>query len=630
MMTRAKIVTVFCATTLLAALAAAPASAAPALDLQMSRITVPVTHSDERLAYQLEVSNTGSAVPNSGDVLSCNGTPAEGIHWFGANPAPSFEYQWLRDGKAVGGAGGPWPASPAVPTYTLTAADEGKSIQCMVTGTSDPDGAGTKYAPIGSAIVSSPPVLVAPVPSPVPPSGTRQPEVSGSVIAATPSGFASTKAGSNVLGDVITTKGTGTLTAGSKLVTGVSTAMGTFSEGQGGQTITGEGVPAPATGTGTAQFGSNVITGVVTSTGTFTVGEKIRVKTPTQNFTNIALTITAVGSSTLELSSAISGGPPGESLAVSLYAYTTITSVGPSTLELSAPATLSGPRELSAGASPFYDGQAVSGPGIPAVTATGSGNLSAATGTGNTTAGKNVITGVTTSSGAFAVGQSIELDQGDFTITALSPGTISLNFALSKSQTGVNLRAASRKVTGLSTSTGKFSTGQLLAGPGITPGTRIAKVLSATELELSAPPSQAGAGVGITAKAAVVNVEGLNVELSDAATATQSNVEINGTSEMTCIAPSGWTGTAITWSFQWLRNGKAIEGANTATYTPTKADTEPASLIQCEAIAKDAAGSQVAVLSEVRASWPDAPAPYLDPIRGGFPRSRCPTKRPVR
>ena len=115
MMTRAKTFTVLCATALLAALAAAPAGAAPVLDLQMSRITVPVTHSDERLAYQLEVSNTGSAVPNSGDVLRCNGTPAEGVKWFGANPAPSFEYQWLRDGKAIEGAGGPWPVPPLSP-----------------------------------------------------------------------------------------------------------------------------------------------------------------------------------------------------------------------------------------------------------------------------------------------------------------------------------------------------------------------------------------------------------------------------------------------------------------------------------------------------------------------------------
>ena len=226
-----------------------------------------------------------------------------------------------------------------------------------------------------------------------------------------------------MLSNVVTTKGTGTLTVGSKLVTGMSIATGTFVAGQ---AITGEGVPAPATGTGTAQLGSNVITGVATSTGTFMVGEEIRVKTPTQNFTSgTPPTITAVGPGTLELSSAVSGSPAGESLAVSLYAYTAITAVGPSTLELSAPATLAGPRELSAGASPFFAGQAVSGPGIPAIAATGSGNLSAATGTGNTTAGSKVVTGVTTSSGAFAVGQEIDVGEGTFGITAVGPGDAS-------------------------------------------------------------------------------------------------------------------------------------------------------------------------------------------------------------
>jgi hypothetical protein len=162
---------------------AAPVSAEPILELQMTPApgpSIPVTHSDERLAYELTVENAASPNPSLGTELSCKGTPAEGVEWFGKEPAPTFQYQWLRNGEPILGAGGSWPVAPAVPTHTVEAADAGKSLQCLVIATNDADGAGTTYAPIGAATVSRPPVVVEPVPSPVPPSGILRPGISGS------------------------------------------------------------------------------------------------------------------------------------------------------------------------------------------------------------------------------------------------------------------------------------------------------------------------------------------------------------------------------------------------------------------------------------------------------------------
>jgi hypothetical protein len=59
--------------------------------------------------------------PEAGDELSCSpGTWSE---------SPSFTYQWLRQATPIGGA--------TAGTYTVTAADEGASLQCLVTATAD-------------------------------------------------------------------------------------------------------------------------------------------------------------------------------------------------------------------------------------------------------------------------------------------------------------------------------------------------------------------------------------------------------------------------------------------------------------------------------------------------------------
>jgi hypothetical protein len=169
-----------CAVSLLTAITATTAVAEPILDIEMKpgpAPAVPVTHSDERLAYEVTASNTASTTPSLGTTLRCEGTPAEGIKWGGRTPF-TFSYRWLRNGAPISGEEGAWPTAPAVPAYTLTADDEGKSIQCMVIATNDADGPGGTYAPISAVEITSPPTRVHPIPSPPPPSGSSKPLVS--------------------------------------------------------------------------------------------------------------------------------------------------------------------------------------------------------------------------------------------------------------------------------------------------------------------------------------------------------------------------------------------------------------------------------------------------------------------
>jgi hypothetical protein len=171
------------------------APAAPSLDLELERTTTPLTHSDERLVYEIEVKNAASATPVVGDELSCQVN--------GFSFATEFEIEWLRNGESISGTKGPAATSD---TYTLTAADEGKAIQCVVTGIN----------PAAKVQVAE--------------------------------GLAAATTGSNVL-TVRSKIGTGDLTGASNEVTNVTTRPGS-SFGPAflvGQTITGEGIPEGTT-----------------------------------------------------------------------------------------------------------------------------------------------------------------------------------------------------------------------------------------------------------------------------------------------------------------------------------------------------------------------------------------------
>jgi len=105
-------------------------------------------------AYTITVKNTGNEATGTvvGKRLTC-----ETGEW---RYEPTFTYQWLRNGVAISGA--------AASTYALTAADEGKAIQCEVTARNL--GGATSF-PTNA-------LLVSPEPSSAPPVLTRLPEIS--------------------------------------------------------------------------------------------------------------------------------------------------------------------------------------------------------------------------------------------------------------------------------------------------------------------------------------------------------------------------------------------------------------------------------------------------------------------
>jgi hypothetical protein len=268
------IVLLLCAIALALGVSTGAASADPILGLQLSRTTAPVTHSDERLAYQLTVKNVAGERPSVGTVLTCLGTPVDGKSWVGS-PDSTFEVEWLRNGVPIPGSKGPAAAASEGNVYTVVPADAGKSLQCKIVGTNDADGAGTTYAPIAAAVVSRPPVVVEPLPAHSPPSGISLPQFVGSATEGAQlecraptgwTGFASATAaaGSSTLTKVVTTEGTGDITKESKIIKNVVTTVGVFTAGQ---TITGTGIPAETKIASVLSSGEFELSAAATSAG---------------------------------------------------------------------------------------------------------------------------------------------------------------------------------------------------------------------------------------------------------------------------------------------------------------------------------------------------------------------------
>ncbi|HEX5763705.1 MAG TPA: hypothetical protein VFY04_11375 [Solirubrobacterales bacterium] len=147
-----------CLTGFAALLAAAPAGAAPVLDVELTRDLPQVDRSDERVDYTIKVTNIASGTPEAGDEVFCNGDEPP-KNWFPGAPGdsnhPTKTFQWLRNGVVIPGE--------MSQTYTLTSADSGTVVQCVVTGTNE--NATTKYA-------AQPAVVVGPLPGTEPPIST--------------------------------------------------------------------------------------------------------------------------------------------------------------------------------------------------------------------------------------------------------------------------------------------------------------------------------------------------------------------------------------------------------------------------------------------------------------------------
>ena len=103
----------------------------------------------------LQLNGSGLGHP-AGSQLSCVGGPTEPLG-FNAPFAESVEYQWLANGAPIVGA--------TATTYTTTAGDNGKALQCRVTG---------KFGLVKSIRTSAPNVIGSPVPAPLPPQGPAQ------------------------------------------------------------------------------------------------------------------------------------------------------------------------------------------------------------------------------------------------------------------------------------------------------------------------------------------------------------------------------------------------------------------------------------------------------------------------
>jgi hypothetical protein len=147
----------------------------------------------------------------------------------------------------------------------------------------------------------------------------------------------------------------------------------------------------------------------------------------------------------------------------------------------------------------FAAATVVPAPNLPGF-ATGTGDLSAATATGDITAGSTGISGVEVKSGELEVGQSISGAgiPADTTIAQLKgAGVIVLSKTATASGSDVPLTTTSNRVINLQTSAGRFGPGQSITGPGIPPGTTILSA-QAGLLLLSNEVSEPVSGAALT------------------------------------------------------------------------------------------------------------------------------------
>jgi hypothetical protein len=158
----------------IAALAPSFAGAAPQLDVSITHTPTTMPRNDEQLTYEVGVKNVAPANPSEGDTLTCDGVPAAwggSKNWFGKPTAKlTFKYQWVGNGAPIPGASGSVSLGGPLPTHTVTVADGGKAIQCVITATVE---ATNPSESMSHSVASQPPVVVSPVPSPPPPGASE-------------------------------------------------------------------------------------------------------------------------------------------------------------------------------------------------------------------------------------------------------------------------------------------------------------------------------------------------------------------------------------------------------------------------------------------------------------------------
>lgn len=191
--------------------------------------------------------------------------------------------------------------------------------------------------------------------------------------------------------------------------------------------------------------------------------------------------------------------------------------------------------------------------------AAGNGTLSFGSNFGNYSSGATAITFFSSAAAAgFAVGQTIVAGPGiqpETEVVAVSGSTITL----SKSTTagsglfGSTVSAASKTVSGVTTDSGAFAVGQTISGAGIPTATTIAAV-GADTLTLSAFPTQGGSqALTATATTAPVDFDAEASELEAALEAIGLEVSVTG-------GPGGPADEATTHPYSIVFDGAAFSG----------------------------------------------------------------------
>ena len=161
---------------------AMPASAAPSLEISLSRDAENVSHSDEEVDYTVSLVNAAPPVvglPGAGDKLMCLNRQNSWVAELQTNY--SFEFRWFRDGTPVtawepGIAAG---SGDTISTYAVQSSDSEASLQCLVRGTNGA-GSGSYLNASQPATVIAPASAIAPPVPNSPTAASRRPEIAGS------------------------------------------------------------------------------------------------------------------------------------------------------------------------------------------------------------------------------------------------------------------------------------------------------------------------------------------------------------------------------------------------------------------------------------------------------------------
>ena len=196
--------------------------------------------------------------------------------------------------------------------------------------------------------------------------------------------------------------------------------------------------------------------------------------------------------------------------------------------------------------------------------AIGTGDLSAASGMGEYSEKSTKVTVLETSAGAFAAGQEISGPgiPEKTTITKVAGTTVTLSAETTETQILTEIHAGSKLVTAVTTSSPAFAVGQQISGQGVPGGATIAKVDVATkELELSVPAYEAVTGAELDAGSEILT--GVHV------TSPTGKFEVGQSISGTGI-PSGTTITAVGATTLTLSALPETEGTNVELHAGSK------------------------------------------------------------